>query len=252
MKRWISSALITLLLLAMAFALPLWAELPQHDSGNQETVLSAEIDGSTLATTVAILQQRSQNKKVSPSSKSLPPDFPAVPTATQEEAQEPPVTESKVEEALMEDENDKEDPMEEVAQETELSQNQTLEQPLESGLQEHLGQAPQQGQQEKPETGNSHKAVEAEYRQYVLQRIAAKKTYPRSARSKDQEGRVRVSITVQRDGSLGQVQVIEASQHSLLNEASLVAVQKAAPFKKMPAGMEELNLTFSMDYSLAN
>ena len=245
MKRWISSALITLLLLAMAFALPLWAELPQNPSGNQETVLSAEIDGSTLATTVAILQQRSQNKKVSPSSKSLPPDFPAVPTATQEEAQEPPVTESKVEEVVTENESS----MEET--EKEITQDQTLEQPLESGLEEHLAQAPQQGQQEKPETGNSHKAVEAEYRQYVLQRIATKKTYPRSARSKEQEGRVRISITVQRDGSLGQVQVIEASQHSLLNEASLVAVQKAAPFKKMPAGMEELNLTFSMDYSLA-
>ena len=252
MKRWISSALITLLLLAMAFALPLWAELPQNPSGNQETVLNAEIDGATLATTVAILQQRPQNKKVSPSSKPLPPDFPTVPTATGEEEQEPPVTESKEEKALVEDENDGEDPMEEVAQETELPQNQTLEQPLESGLQEHLGQTPQQGQQGKPGTGSNHKAVEAEYRQYVLQRIAAKKTYPRSARSKEQEGRVRVSITLRQDGSLGQVQVIEASQHSLLNEASLVAVQKAAPFKKMPAGMESLSLTFSMDYSLAN
>lgn len=118
-------------------------------------------------------------------------------------------------------------------------------------MQEHLGQAPQQGQQGKPGTGSNHKAVEAEYRQYVLQRIAAKKTYPRSARSKEQEGRVRLSITIQQDGSLGNLHVVEASPHSLLNEASLVAVQKAAPFKKMPAGMEELNLTFSMDYSLA-
>lgn len=246
MKRWISSALITLLLLAMAFTLPLWAELPQNPSGNQETVLNAEIDGATLATTVAILQQRPQNKKVSPSSKPLPPDFPAVPTATQEEAQEPPVTESQEEEVVTENESS----MEET--EKEITQDQTLEQPLESGLQEHLGQAPQQGQQGKPGTGSNHKAVEAEYRQYVLQRIAAKKTYPRSARSKEQEGRVRVSITLRQDGSLGQVQVIEASQHSLLNEASLVAVQKAAPFKKMPAGMESLSLTFSMDYSLAN
>ena len=162
MKRWISSALITLLLLAMAFALPLWAELPQNPSGNQETVLNAEIDGATLATTVAILQQRPQNKKVSPSSKPLPPDFPTVPTATGEEEQEPPTTESKVEEALVEDENDEEEPMEEVAQETELPQNQTLEQPLESGLQEHLGQASQQGQQGKPGTGSNHKAVEVE------------------------------------------------------------------------------------------
>lgn len=249
MKRWISSALITLLLLAMAFSLPLWAELPQNPSGSQDTVLNAEIDGAALATSVALLRPRPQNKKVTPSSKPLPPDFPTVPTAPQEE--EPPVTESQ-EEVVTEDENDTEETVEEVAQETELPQDQTLEQPLESDLEDHPAQAHQQAQQGKLGTGNARKAVEAEYRQYVLQRIAAKKTYPRSARSKEQEGRVRISITVQQDGSLGQVQVIEASQHSLLNEASLVAIQKAAPFKKMPAGMEELSLTFSMDYSLAN
>lgn len=241
MKRWINSALITLLVLVLAFSLPLWAELPQNPSGNQDGLFSEEIDGATLATTVAILQQRPQNKKVAPSSKPLPPDFPTVPTATGEEEQEPPVTESKEEEALVEDENDEKDPMEEVAQET---QEHTEEQLGESPTPSQSGQAPS-----KP--GSNHKAAEADYRQYVLQRIAAKKTYPRSARSKEQEGRVRLSITIQQDGSLGQVQVIEASPHSLLNEASLVAVQKAAPFKKMPAGMESLSLTFSMDYSLA-
>lgn len=238
MKRWINSALITLLLLALAFSLPLWAELPQHDSETQDGLFNEEIEKVTAAT-VALLQQR---VKATPVTKTVPPNVPTVP-AIQE--QEEPLKEQVEEEAIEETlEESLEEPLEEVTQETNQVQEHTEEQLGESPTPSQSGQAPS-------ETGSNHKAAEADYRQYVLQRIAAKKTYPRSARSKEQEGRVRLSITIQQDGSLGNLQLVEASPHSLLNEASLVAVQKAAPFKKMPAGMEALSLTFSMDYSLA-
>lgn len=245
MKRWINSALITLLVLVLAFSLPLWAELPQNHSETQDSLFSEEIEKVT-ATTVALLQQR---VKTAPVTKTVPPNAPTVPARQepqeiptpveqeQEESQEEQAEEEAIEETL-------EEPMEEVTQETNQVQEHTEEQLGESPAPSQSGQAPA-----KP--GSNHKAAEADYRQYVLQRIAAKKTYPRSARSKEQEGRVRLSITIQQDGSLGNLHVVEASPHSLLNEASLVAVQKAAPFKKMPAGMEALSLTFSMDYSLA-
>ena len=236
MKRWINSALITLLVLVLAFSLPLLAELPQNHSETQNGLFSEEIEKVTAAT-VALLQQR---VKATPVTKTVPPNIPMVPARQEPQEIPPPVTQEKVQDEQAVEETT-EEPMEEVAQET---QEHTEEQLGESPTPSQSGQAPS-----KP--GSNHKAAEADYRQYVLQRIAAKKTYPRSARSKEQEGRVRLSITIQQDGSLGNLHVVEASPHSLLNEASLVAVQKAAPFKKMPAGMEELNLTFSMDYSLA-
>ena len=237
MKRWINSALITLLLLVLAFSLPLWAELPQNHSETQDGLFSEEIEKVTAAT-VALLQQR---VKATPVTKTVPPNVPTVPTRQEPQEIPPPVAQEEVQDQQAIEETT-EEPMEEVTQET---QEHTEGQLGESPTPSQMGQAPS-----KP--GSNHKAAEADYRQYVLQRIAAKKTYPRSARSKEQEGRVRLSITIQQDGSLGNLHVVEASPHSLLNEASLVAVQKAAPFKKMPAGMEELNLTFSMDYSLAN
>lgn len=236
MKRWINSALITLLLLVLAFSLPLWAELPQNHSETQDGLFNEEIEKVTAAT-VALLQQR---VKATPVTKTVPPNVPTVPTRQEPQEIPPPVPQEKVQDEQAVEETT-EEPMEEVAQET---QEHTEEQLGESPASSQSGQAPS-----KP--GSTNKKLESDYRQYVLQRIAAKKTYPRSARSKEQEGRVRLSITIQQDGSLGNLHVVEASPHSLLNEASLVAVQKAAPFKKMPAGMEELNLTFSMDYSLA-
>lgn len=236
MKRWINSALITLLLLVLAFSLPLWAELPQNHSETQDGFFNEEIEKVTAAT-VALLQQR---VKATPVTKTVPPNIPTVPARQEPQEIPPPVAQEEVQDEQAVEETT-EEPMEEVAQET---QEHTEEQLGESPAPSQSGQAPS-----KP--GSNHKAAEADYRQYVLQRIAAKKTYPRSARSKEQEGRVRLSITIQQDGSLGNLHVVEASPHSLLNEASLVAVQKAAPFKKMPAGMESLSLTFSMDYSLA-
>lgn len=236
MKRWINSALITLLVLVLAFSLPLWAELPQNHSETQDGLFNEEIEKVTAAT-VALLQQR---VKATPVTKTVPPNVPTVPARQEPQEIPPPVAQEEVQDEQAVEETT-EEPMEEVAQET---QEHTEEQLGESPAPSQSGQAPS-----KP--GSNHKAAEADYRQYVLQRIAAKKTYPRSARSKEQEGRVRLFITIQQDGSLGNLHVVEASPHSLLNEASLVAVQKAAPFKKMPAGMEELNLTFSMDYSLA-
>lgn len=239
MKRWINSALITLLLLVLAFSLPLWAELPQNHSETQDGLFNEEIEKVTAAT-VALLQQR---VKATPVTKTVPPNIPTVPARQEPQEIPPPVVQEEVQDEQAVEETT-EEPMEEVAQETNQVQEHTEEQLGESPAPSQSGQAPS-----KP--GSNHKAAEADYRQYVLQRIAAKKTYPRSARSKEQEGRVRLFITIQQDGSLGNLHVVEASPHSLLNEASLVAVQKAAPFKKMPAGMEALSLTFSMDYSLA-
>lgn len=236
MKRWINSALITLLVLVLAFSLPLWAELPQNHSETQDGLFSEEIEKVTAAT-VALLQQR---VKTTPVTKTVPPNIPTVPARQEPQEIPPPVAQEEVQDEQAVEETT-EEPMEEVAQETQ------------EHTEEQLGESPtpSQSEQAPSKPGSNHKAAEADYRQYVLQRIAAKKTYPRSARSKEQEGRVRLFITIQQDGSLGNLHVVEASPHSLLNEASLVAVQKAAPFKKMPAGMESLSLTFSMDYSLA-
>ncbi len=192
MKRWINSALITLLVLVLAFSLPLWAELPQNHSETQDGLFNEEIEKVTAAT-VALLQQR---VKATPVTKTVPPNAPTVPTRQEPQEISPPVAQEEVQDEQAVEETT-EEPMEEVAQET---QEHTEEQLGESPTPSQSGQAPS-------ETGSTNKKLESDYRQYVLQRIAAKKTYPLSARSKEQEGRVRLFITIQQDGSLGNLHV---------------------------------------------
>ena len=90
----------------------------------------------------------------------------------------------------------------------------------------------------------------AAYKSYALGRIASKKTYPYTARSNGFEGRVRVSIVINPDGTLAQTDILEPSEYEILNKACLTAIKKAAPFKKMSSGMTAMTLSFVMDFSL--
>ena len=87
MKRWINSALITLLVLVLAFSLPLWAELPQNHSETQDGLFNEEIEKVTAAT-VALLQQR---VKATPVTKTVPPNAPTVPARQDPQEIPPPV-----------------------------------------------------------------------------------------------------------------------------------------------------------------
>lgn len=87
------------------------------------------------------------------------------------------------------------------------------------------------------------------YKEYVLSRIASKKTYPIAARAKGLEGRVKLHVTVLPSGELIILEISKPCPHELLNEAALSAVKKAAPFKKMPEELKSsLDFVFAMDY----
>lgn len=89
------------------------------------------------------------------------------------------------------------------------------------------------------------------YKEYVLSRIAAKKTYPVAARAKGMEGRVKIHIAVLPSGELKLLEIKKECPHAMLNEAALSAVKKAAPFKKMPKELRStLDFVFAMDYLL--
>lgn len=91
------------------------------------------------------------------------------------------------------------------------------------------------------------------YKKYVLSRIASKKVYPIAARTKGQTGRVKMFIQINKDGSLKTVAIVKKSQFDLLNEASVIAVKKSAPFKKIPPEISGgIDMKFSMDFLLNN
>ena len=101
-----------------------------------------------------------------------------------------------------------------------------------------------------PVLSDSEKKALASYKSYALGRIASKKVYPYPARSKGLEGKVRVRIVINPDGNVSETEILEKSEHEILNEACLAAVKKASPFKKMKKGQNAMTLTFTMDFSL--
>lgn len=87
------------------------------------------------------------------------------------------------------------------------------------------------------------------YKEYVLSRISAKKTYPLPCRAKGQQGRVKIHICIAQTGDLLTAEIVKTCPHELLNEAAITAVKKAAPFKKMPEKINSnLDFIFAMDF----
>lgn len=107
--------------------------------------------------------------------------------------------------------------------------------------------------QEKNESVDSGKISESikSYKAYVLNRIASKKTYPLSARKKGCEGKVKIHLLIDRDGKILALEVCEPCDYEVLNNAALKSVEKAAPFKKMPAVMTSLDFIFVLDFKLS-
>jgi protein TonB len=65
----------------------------------------------------------------------------------------------------------------------------------------------------------------------VQQKVTAANT---EAVEAEQEGKVRVTIQINRSGQPQQIQVTQSSGHALLDEAAIAAIRRAAPFLPYP------------------
>jgi protein TonB len=69
----------------------------------------------------------------------------------------------------------------------------------------------------------------------VSRMLEQKKIYPQSAIDREQEGKVVVGLTLNREGSLTAANIEEPSPFELLNEAALKTVRAVAKFPAVPA-----------------
>ncbi|MCB1851060.1 MAG: energy transducer TonB [Gammaproteobacteria bacterium] len=89
-------------------------------------------------------------------------------------------------------------------------------------------------------------ALKQRYLATLLASIEQYKSYPRAARRRSIEGRVRVSFTLRCDGSV--VEISMPSGHKLLKRSAEEAVRLAQPFPKPPA---EIDCPLAVDYAMA-
>ena len=223
MSRWISSALCTAALVAVLFCLPFWGIRSSSSSPasivSDTTVSNVRIVKRAPKQTPAVVQPV-QNESI-----------PAVPTKPAETIPVP-EPEEKPEQAEEISAEAPEKPFEQAAEAVDETSSVAAGDVADSFSHTHDAKAA------------------ATYKSYVLGRIASKKTYPYAARSNGLEGKVRARAVINPDGTLADAVILTPCEYELLNTACLAAIKKAAPFKKMSAGMGVLTVSFVMDFSL--
>jgi periplasmic protein TonB len=78
-----------------------------------------------------------------------------------------------------------------------------------------------------------------------LRKINAAVRYPKKALERGQEGNVRVSVVVDRQGNIVNTTVLQASDVDSLNEGALDAIHKVAPFPAMPDAISGTTFEFT-------
>ena len=71
-------------------------------------------------------------------------------------------------------------------------------------------------------------------------------SYPKRAAKRNQEGSVRLSVTIDRKGNVKTVAPIEESNFGSLNKEAIKAVKRASPFPPMPDALSGEDFEFSM------
>ena len=239
MSRWISSALCTVFLVAVLFCLPFWGirdYAPAPASIVSDTTVSnVRIVNRERKQTPAVVQPV-QNESI-----------PAVPTKPAETIPVPEPEEKPPENTEQAEKPEQADVPEEPFEQAAEAVDETSSVAASESTASDAANAGDVADS----FSHTHDAkAAATYKSYVLGRIASKKTYPYAARSNGLEGKVRARAVINPDGTLADAVILTPCEYELLNTECLAAIKKAAPFKKMSAGMGALTVSFVMDFSL--
>ncbi len=221
-NRWLCSAICTSFVVCVIFALPFW-----------DFQYEGQVVESTLENAVSVVTVTKKKKKLVPIQKIEKK------TARSDENTVP--KEKKIEEI--------ERNQEEVTEPEENPEESEYDEEAEN-QEKATGSLSNESSSQNQVLSDSEKKIIQTYKAYALSRIASKKTYPYSARSQGLEGKVRVRLVINPDGMVSDIELLEKSEHEVLNDATLTAIKKSSPFKKMAKGQKELTLTFVMDFSL--
>ncbi len=76
--------------------------------------------------------------------------------------------------------------------------------------------------------------------------------YPNRAKSKGQEGVVRLNVTINRKGRVKEIVILDKAEYNSMNREAKKAVRRASPFPKMPEEVlgDEYQFTFRINFKL--
>ncbi len=83
----------------------------------------------------------------------------------------------------------------------------------------------------------------------ALKKIRSNVTYPRLSMERNQQGSMRIAVTLDRNGNIVDMAWLEESRHDRLNREAWEAVRRSAPFPPMPAALPGQRLEFTAPIS---
>jgi periplasmic protein TonB len=97
----------------------------------------------------------------------------------------------------------------------------------------------EKGRVAKKEMNIDFEKLWSEYSYLIRMRVASAKTYPESAREKNQQGKATLSLKLGKDGSILNVSIGNSSGHKILDQAAIDAIKDAAPYPKIPDKLDK-------------
>ena len=89
----------------------------------------------------------------------------------------------------------------------------------------------------------------ADYFATIKEHIFQVWTYPVEALKKGITGKGSLKLTINRDGNLVDINVVNSSGHKILDEATIKAFKEASPFKPIPDTLNKDKLVISTTFS---
>jgi protein TonB len=88
------------------------------------------------------------------------------------------------------------------------------------------------------------------WKKAVAQKVAKKQKYPRSAISREIEGRAKVRLTVAADGAITAHEIVEPTGEKVLDREIPKLVSRLNPLPALPAGQAEFSFLLPLNWRL--
>jgi periplasmic protein TonB len=117
---------------------------------------------------------------------------------------------------------------------------------------EENGKTAEEGKEEETVSIDSGDEKYTSYLHGVKFKIEGVWRYPEAAKKSELQGRGLISFTVERDGAVSELKLLNSSGYPILDEAIMQAIRTASPFNPMTENMKakRLNIVASFEYAL--
>ncbi|NVJ70342.1 MAG: energy transducer TonB [Alphaproteobacteria bacterium] len=89
-----------------------------------------------------------------------------------------------------------------------------------------------------------------DWQKAVAQKVRAKQGYPRLAVARQLEGRAKVRLTVDADGTISNYEIVEPTGEEVLDRAIPALIGKLTPLPPLPEGRDNITFVLPLNWSL--